>query len=411
VELSERPWRTLAPGLGFSIANGPRAFVEFSQPNLSGIALELAARAKVNYALNVLNQRPDLNGKPPADRLEGYANVGLHYPRFHSLPFPLGAHLDAIGERVHRKAYDMTRASAVAGLDSSALAHLTFSLQYELEVDDIRKKSTQLTLTRIDVERLRFPEGVTLLQSVRPTLTIDYRDNSANPRSGGLVAVTADYSRSIGYRPAAEGRKYLLGGVVPGSQVFTDMVKLQASATGYLSLGRSLVLAGSVRGGRVLPLDKASQTIGPKRFFLGGASTMRGAGEDEMLPEDKRADYLKEVAACGNSLSGLGCSPLGRSVASGEPPVSEGGEAFLLIKGEARVPLRGSLEAGFFVDVGNLWLDPRNVALEDLRYHVGMGLRFVTPIGPAVLDVGFATAPDRQLAERVWAPHFSIGLF
>jgi outer membrane protein assembly factor BamA len=411
VELSERPWRTVTPGLGFSIANGPRALVEFSQPNLSGMALELAARAKVNYAMNVLNQRPDLDGKPPGERVEGYGNVGLHYPRFHSVPFPLGAHLDAIGERLHRKAYDMTRVSTVLGLESTALARTTLSLQYELEVDDIAKKSTALTLTRIDVERLRFPEGVTLLQSLRPTVTLDRRDNSINPHEGWLAAFTADYSRSIGYRPPAEGRAYLLGGIVPGSQVFTDMLKLQATATGYLQVGRSLVLALSLRGGRVLPLDKASQTIGPKRFFLGGASTMRGAGEDEMLPEDRRADYLKEVAACGNSLSGLGCSPLGRSVASGEPPISEGGEAFFLAKAEARVAVRGSLEAGFFLDAGNLWLNPRNFLADGLRLHVGLGLRFVTAIGPVVLDAGFNTAPDRQLAERVWAPHFSIGLF
>ncbi|HEX9308658.1 MAG TPA: POTRA domain-containing protein, partial [Anaeromyxobacter sp.] len=40
VEVAERPWASLSQGVGFSIANGPRAFVEYGQPNLLGRALE-----------------------------------------------------------------------------------------------------------------------------------------------------------------------------------------------------------------------------------------------------------------------------------------------------------------------------------------------------------------------------------
>ena len=94
-----------------------------------------------------------------------------------------------------------------------------------------------------------------------------------------------------------------------------------------------------------------------------------------------------------------------------EPQVSEGGEAFLLAKGELRVPLRRSLEAGLFVDLGNLWLDPLRFRLVDLRANAGFGLRFVTPIGPAALDFGFNVDPDGDVNERVFAPHFTIGLF
>jgi outer membrane translocation and assembly module TamA len=66
---------------------------------------------------------------------------------------------------------------------------------------------------------------------------------------------------------------------------------------------------------------------------------------------------------------------------------------------------------GVFADVGNLWLDPGEASLADLRVNLGMGLRFLTPIGPAVLDLGVNTSPDGRLGERYLAPHFSIGLF
>ena len=73
--------------------------------------------------------------------------------------------------------------------------------------------------------------------------------------------------------------------------------------------------------------------------------------------------------------------------------------------------LAGSLEAGLFLDLGNLWLDPSRYRLLDLRPSAGLGLRFVTPVGPAALDLGVNLAPDRSLNERIVAPHFTIGLF
>jgi len=406
IELAERPWQTLAPGFGFSLANGPRAFIELVQPNLAGRALELSARAKVNYPLGTF--RPDLVGKAPVDRIEGRGDVGLHDPRIHFFGLPAGARLDMIAERLHRRAYDVGRASAVVGLDLPATSRMTLSLQYELEVDHIQKSDALagLALTRADVDRLRFPQGFTTLHSVRPVLAVDYRDNALRPRSGWMASGTADYAHSIG--GAGES---LLFGIIRGSTVFTHMVKLSGAVTGYLPIASQSVLALSVRGGRVVALDPASQTIGPKRFFLGGAATMRGYGEDEMIPEDVRSAYLDQVRACAGSLSGLGCSSVAQQLSQGQTLVSEGGEAFVLAKAELRVPLRESIEAGLFTDIGNLWLDPRQATIADLRLNVGFGLRFASPVGPAVVDFGFNVTPDGRLGEKLFAPHFSIGLF
>jgi hypothetical protein len=51
------------------------------------------------------------------------------------------------------------------------------------------------------------------------------------------------------------------------------------------------------------------------------------------------------------------------------------------------------------------------VDLTMLRYNIGFGLRFASPIGPAVLDFGFNISPDSRLGESTFAPHFSIGVF
>jgi outer membrane protein assembly complex protein YaeT len=382
VELSERPWQTLAPGVGFSIANGPRTFVEWQRPNLFGRAVELAVRAKVNYPLETF--RPDLAGVPQGDRIEGRADAGLRLQRFDLLSLPIGARVDAIAERLNRRAYRLMRGSAIAGLDLALTPQAGVSLQYELEIDEIEKGQAIGPVTLGDLERLRFDEGTTTLQSVRPTVTLDYRDNSAHPQRGWFGSGSVEWARSIG-QPGED----LLFGLMPGSDIHSDFLKIQGTLSGYLPVGGGNTLALSARAGRVIPLDPTSRTIVPRRFFLGGASTMRGWAEEELFAEDERS----------------------RVAAEGGDAVSEGGEAFVLFKGEVRVPLKGSLEAGFFTDVGNLWLNPHEASLTVLRADVGVGLRFVTPIGPAALDIGFNVRPDSRLDERIFAPHFTVGLF
>jgi outer membrane protein assembly factor BamA len=406
VEVAERPWRTLAPGIGFSLANGPRAFVELVQPNLFGRALELTARAKVNYPLDTF--RPDLVGKPFMDRVEGRADVGLHDPRVPLFGTQVGARVDAIVERLHRLAYDLGRASTVFGLDVPVWSRVTVSLQYELEFDHITRSSAldSIALTQADLERLRFPEGFTTLHSIRPVFVVDLRDNPLHPRTGLLASGTLEYVHSLG-----SSNDGLIFGLFQGSDVYTNMMKLSGTVTGYVPVGAQSVFALSFRLGRVVPLDSSSQTIGPKRFFLGGAATMRGYEEDEMIPQDARPAYLGQVRSCATSLSGVACSQAAQQAAQGQMLVSEGGEAFVLAKAELRVPLRPSVEAGLFADLGNLWTDPGLLSLFDLRANVGFGLRFSSPIGPAVLDFGFNVNPDTRLGERLFAPHFSIGLF
>ena len=46
-----------------------------------------------------------------------------------------------------------------------------------------------------------------------------------------------------------------------------------------------------------------------------------------------------------------------------------------------------------FIDGGNVWADDWSIALDDLRYAVGAGLRYSTPVGPIRLDWGYQLNP------------------
>ncbi len=406
VEVSERAWQTLTTGLGISTADGPRVFVDYARPNLLGRALEFTARAKLNYPLEAF--RPDLVGRDLTERLEGFVTTGLRWPRPAGLPLA-AARLDLIGEHRIQSSYDLTRGAMALGLDVVRLGRFAARVTYELEVDWVATRTgyqSAFAFAPSEEARLLFPVGLTTLHAIRPTLSLDYRDNVVLPRRGWYADVTAELAHSLG----SPGSSALLG-LLPGSDTYIDMLKVSGTASTYLPIGGS-VLALQLRAGQVFPLDSRSQTIAPKRFYLGGAGTMRGYGEYEMIPEDRRAAAAQQMERCATLVSGLGCSPeLKRRLEAGLMVPSEGGEAFLMVKGELRVPLGGSLEAGFFADVGNLWLDATQAALSALRLNAGLGLRLVTPVGPAAVDVGFIVQPDRSLNEPLVSPHFTIGFF
>jgi outer membrane protein assembly complex protein YaeT len=404
VDVAERPWGILSQGVGFSIADGPRTFLEWTQPNLFGRALELTARGKVNYPLDQF--RPDLHGKRTWDRVEGRTDLGIRAPGLPLVKLPAGARGDLIGEILHRPAYDLQRATGVTGIDLGITSRVSFSLQYELEVDRIHK-SSKVADTQADLERLRLDEGVTTLHALRPSISLDYRDNSTHPQRGWFATGAAEWAHSLGVK-----NERIAFGLLPGSFIHTNMVKLSGTATTYLPVGAT-VIALSLRGGRVFPLDSRSETVIPRRFFMGGATTVRGYAEEEMIPEDQRSALVAEAAECrvDASISNTKCGQSGRRILGGLMPISAGGQVFALGKAELRLRLRGNLEGALFADVGNLWDDPSQVRLQDLRASVGFGIRFVTPIGPAALDIGFNITPDNRLNEAIVEPHFTIGLF
>ena len=121
-----------------------------------------------------------------------------------------------------------------------------------------------------------------------------------------------------------------------------------------------------------------------KRYFLGGATNLRGWGRFEVSP-----------------LSGEGL------------PI--GGAAFVNFSAELRTPVWGKLGAVLFLDGGNVWTNPWDIRANDLRYDVGPGLRYQTPIGPIRADIGYQLNPipglliNGEPEGRRFRFHFSIG--
>ncbi len=384
VSVRERRPKAIEMGVGLSTEDGPRLFAEYADHVFLWNS-ELRARAKLNYPLfpTGLELRRVLT-----PGMEWEAQAGLRFPTL------LSARTDLVGERANRPTFGLTRAAWSIGADTRWRHDLTASLGLEMEYVDFERAAPDPDFFHPDLERRRFEEGRTLLASLRPGVTLDLRDRPVSPRSGVLAGAGIDWSHDLGVG-------------IP-----VHFLKATASVSTYLPTTRRTTLALSARGGMVVPLSEDNVTIEPKRFFLGGADTLRGFPLDGVVPADQRESLHAQLENCHALVTSLTCTEDSMTlIEDARRPASAGGESFVLLKGELRFPIAGGLQGGLFLDAGNLWRDGSLIDLLELRTSAGGGLRYETPIGPVAVDLGLNLAPDRVLHETPMALHFAIGLF
>jgi outer membrane protein insertion porin family/translocation and assembly module TamA len=172
------------------------------------------------------------------------------------------------------------------------------------------------------------------------------------------------------------------GRFLPGSFKYYAM---SADGRHYLPISERVVVASRLQLGSIAAPGTDPKSVPfSKLYFLGGATSVRGWGQFEISP-----------------LSGSGL------------PI--GGNSLLAFSEELRARLHGNLGGVLFLDGGNVWASGWTIKLNDLRYAIGPGLRYQTPVGPIRLDLGYQLNPIPGLIvgvapqARRWRIHFSIG--
>jgi translocation and assembly module TamA len=119
----------------------------------------------------------------------------------------------------------------------------------------------------------------------------------------------------------------------------------------------------------------------PKLTLAGRLSlgSIHGAATGE-IPADKRF-----YAGGGGSIRGYTYQTVG-PLLDGDPT---GGRSVLEVSLESRIQIRKNLGLVLFLDGGNVYLDTMPDPEQDLLWGTGLGMRWVTPIGPLRLDVAF----------------------
>lgn len=184
-------------------------------------------------------------------------------------------------------------------------------------------------------------------------------DSPLNPKKGWRLLQNMEFSTS-----------YL------GSEV--DYFKITLEARAYVPTFGYGVLAGKVKWGDIEPLEETSVVPIFKRYFSGGSESVRGYPYQRLGPLDRS----------GNPIGGME-----------------------LIEGslEWRFPVRDPFEGVVFFDWGNVAPDIRSFSWSDTRFTVGVGMRYMTVVGPIRLDIGYELNPPEQDFFSPYQFHFSIG--
>ena len=205
--------------------------------------------------------------------------------------------------------------------------------------------------------------------------------------SGTVTAVEFDVERSTTEQLLAPRQGYVVNGHVEKAGQWLrgtfDFTELSGEVRGYLPIGSRFVWANRAGAG-TLAGPNAALIPFYKRYFVGGSSSVRGWGRYQVSP----------------------LTPDGQPI---------GGRTVMEVSTEARFNIRGKLGGVLFVDGGNAWEGPWEVQLKTLRWAVGPGIRYDTPIGPMRFDLGIQMNPIDGLVlegnpeKRKWRVHFSIG--
>jgi outer membrane protein insertion porin family/translocation and assembly module TamA len=224
--------------------------------------------------------------------------------------------------------------------------------------------------------------------SFRPTLIALGLDPRFGTGTGQRSALILDGTRNTTDNLLDAKRGYLASLHVEKAGTFLggswDYYELTGEGRFYQKIGDAIVVAAQVRAGSIDAVGPPENLV-PffKRYFLGGATNLRGWGRFEVAP-----------------LSGGGL------------PI--GGTTFMNASAEARVPVWRDL-GGVFFDAGNVWSGEWDFNVTDMRYDAGVGLRYHTRIGPIRADLGYQLNPIEGLRAkgkeqtRRFRFHFSIG--
>ena len=173
-----------------------------------------------------------------------------------------------------------------------------------------------------------------------------------------------------------------------GSDSLSRFTRFQGQFASYHRLGGGAVLSWRVGAATVLPSaidvdgDERRYVPPEQRLYAGGANSVRGYGQNELGP------VVRVIETDEADRDSVGNLVPGDTITS-----AAGGTDFVVANVELRFPVPGfggRVQAALFADAGQVF-DRTDDAARYSAIHVtpGLGLRFVTGVGPIRFDVGY----------------------
>lgn len=236
-----------------------------------------------------------------------------------------------------------------------------------------------ISLERVTVDsdsllRALNPSDRDLIYSLRFDPVRDKRDNFLNPTRGHLTQIRNNLVYATG-RDSTDD-----------AAIRNLFYRLQLQWNRYQKFAwkQRWVLATRVQAGGIVSINGAKPVrLLPvtERFYLGGASTVRGYTE-QGIGEQIENSFGESV-------------PLG-------------GKYLYLMNAELRIPLFWLFYGQLFIDSGNIWRSVDELKNFSLKTTAGPGIAIMTPFGPIRFDYGFKILPVAKNGESIGEFHIGI---
>ena len=286
----------------------------------------------------------NLFGRGQTLKLEGTVgsktqNVTLSFTEPYLYDIPLSATLKVYNWQYGYDTYDKDSYGASVGFSYPLLDYTRGGISYVYDLANISNISSNAPQSILDLK------GENIKSSVSPTLRYDSRDSTFVPTKGSRHSLSYEYAG--------------LGGDI-------GFMKYIAEAAWYFPLFWEFVLAPHAKGGYVNK-TKDKKLPDYEKFYMGGIGSLRGFERDDLAPEDND----------GNSI---------------------GGDKFVQFNLDLTFPVikDQGIFAGLFFDTGRVYGDNEKIELKpgDLRQSAGLGIRWLSPMGPIRFEYGYILDPE-----------------
>ena len=403
ITVQEAPLREIRASAGFNTIEFGQLEGRLTRYNWFGGARRLDFRAAVgNLLANSLNAQfpfQEVLRRPVSDRdADQYfsptwqASADFTQPWFQSPRNTLG--LSAFTHRRSAPAIFVEKGLGASATFTRMLAtRAPASLTYRFE------------LTRVEASDVYFCENFGICD---PSDILALRDRQK------LSPLALSFVTDRGDHPLDPSRGYFARADVEHASAFTlsdyRYNRVSGEYRRYKAFGRHAVLAWRARGGWVKALESASEALigrqeeatvilhPRKRFYAGGAQSVRGYGENQLGPRVLTIDPGKLLNAPNDTTPALctrdellagDCDEAATLGSSNFEPRPVGGSTLLEGSVEYRFGIWRSLDMALFVDAAVVGEgDVSTLTKGTSAITPGFGFRYATPVGPIRVDLG-----------------------
>ncbi len=274
-------------------------------------------------------------------------------------PYLFGRRLELFSTAFHeegrREGFDFSRSGGLLQTAFHRWSHAGFIVRFAYQETHL----FNVTIPVNEIDR-QFQDSTSSGPAV--SFVDDTRDDPLDPSRGRFLGADLQLSSKV------------FGG--------DSFLKTFIQASGFRRILPRTILATSLRLGLAQTLQRGGplRLPLPDRFFAGGDSSIRGFALDAVGPQEMTAD-------------------------GGTAP--SGGNALIVGSAELRIDVGRRFSVAVFTDAGNVYPLVSDMAVDDVRYTAGVGLRYKSALGPFRVDWGYKL--DRRPGESPGHLHLTIG--